>query len=104
MRNFTEQDLEGAGQYLVLNRKPPNKFEDIGYLSTLMVKVGWGLDNGQYYCLFDMSDGMAYSICPSKQALVEALNNENNEEYRFATQKEVSDVVNYQSHRWRNPE
>lgn len=63
MRNFTIEDFSGAGQYLVANRKEENKFVDTGFLSTIMYKVGYiinndGLGNGeQLYCLISMSDG-----------------------------------------------
>ena len=61
MRNFTIEDFSGAGQYLVRNDKPENKYTDTGFLSTIMKKVGYcigqGPENGNIMTLINMSDG-----------------------------------------------
>lgn len=112
---FKESDFEGSGQYLVLDRAKPNEFKDAGYLSTIMVKVGYII--GGNYCLISMADGWVMHEWPKtingktefipikdKKTLVELLNSDDiKDTHRFATQEEVSRVVNYQSHRWRNP-
>lgn len=64
---FTPDDFEGAGHYIV--REGTNKLThphimDTGYLSTVMMKVGWNQGTrrenraNSIYCLIDMSDGL----------------------------------------------
>jgi len=139
MRNFTIEDFSGAGQYLVRmspeelhakkNNKPFSGYSDTGYLSTIMKKVGYIINNykigdgNQIYTLTDMSDGFTMlgnftardakinnyeqviwqgEEGSGKQKLVNWLNNsELSDEYRFATQEEVVRVVMYQKSRWR---
>ena len=63
---FTPKDFEGAGQYIVregINKLNSRHILDTGYLSTVMMKVGWTErtrpDKGKYaYVLVDMSDGL----------------------------------------------
>lgn len=73
MRNFTPEDFEGAGQYLLRmgteeisareNGKPFRGYSDAGYLSTITYKVGYmhdilNIGNGnQLTTLTSMSDG-----------------------------------------------
>ncbi len=73
MRNFTIEDFSGAGQYLVRmcpseiyqrDNNLPITIYNTSFLSTVMKKVGWivnnhGIGNGeQIYTLTDMSDGL----------------------------------------------
>lgn len=140
MRNFKVEDFNGAGQYLLrmspdeIHKKEKNEpflgYTDTGFLSTIVKKVGWiinnyGIGNGeQITTLTDMSDGMTIignftnknpqsnnyekviwqgSNGEGKQKLVDWLNNpELSQEHRFATQEEIVRVVMYQSSRWRN--
>ena len=140
MRNFTKEDFSGSGQYLLRmspdeiykreNNKPFSGYSDTGYLSTIVKKVGWiinneGVGNGeQIFTLTDMSDGMTQignytSKKPDsnnwekviwqgkdgegKQLLCDWLNNpELSQEHRFATQEEIVRIVLSQNHRWRN--
>jgi hypothetical protein len=76
MRNFKVEDFEGSGQYLIrmslkeiYERNLGNvnyQYENIGFLSTLMKKVGYirnldNIGNGfQLITLTDMSDGCTY--------------------------------------------
>lgn len=73
MRNFTPEDFEGGGQYLLRlgneeifvreNGKPFRGYSDAGYLSTITYKVGYmhnnfGIGNGNHITtLTSMSDG-----------------------------------------------
>lgn len=73
MRNFTPEDFEGAGQYLIrmspeeifarVDGKPFRGYSDAGYLSTITYKVGYMHDNfkigngNQITTLTSMSDG-----------------------------------------------
>lgn len=140
MRNFTIEDFSGAGQYLLRmsreeiyakeNNKKFSGYSDVSYLSTIIRKVGYiinneGIGDGeQIYTLTDMSDGLTKignftSKEPKsnnyekiiwqgengagKQKLVDWLNNsELSQEHRFATQEEIVRVVLYQHSRWRN--
>lgn len=140
MRNFKTEDFSGAGQYLLRlssaeifakeNNKPFSNYSDTGYLSTIIKKVGYIINNEnigngeQIYTLTNMSDGLTMignytSKEPKtnnweriiwqgenglgKQLLCNWLNNpELSQEYRFATQEEIVRVVLYQSSRWRN--
>lgn len=62
---FTPEDLN-AGDYIVrehINKLNHPHFVDAGYLSTMMMKVGWGHASDREeiitpYYLVDMSDGM----------------------------------------------
>lgn len=130
MRTFTTEDISGAGQYLIRNDKEPGKFVDPGFMSTIMLKVGYIYGNKHVgfqdskYTLTDMSDGwtrLGYFITKDDegnqiedsdkwgfktftepQDLVDYLNNESlSQEYRFATQEEVVRVVMYQKSRWK---
>lgn len=110
MRNFKIEDFKGSGQYLVANRE--KIYSDTGYLSTLLLKVGYR--HGKNSCvLISMSDGWVqegyfnneiFIPFEGKESLVQYLNNPElcKEEYRFATQEEVVRVVLNQSSRWRN--
>lgn len=123
MRNFKTEDFGGAGQYLL--RIGPNEKENIekdipfhnyqktSYLSTIIVKVGYkysGTNGNHAVYLIAMSDGLIYNEFESsnsspdeaKQKLCDYLNDEKNDEYRFATQEEMVRIVLYQSSRWRN--
>lgn len=64
---FKPEDFDGGGQYIV--RETPNKINtphiaDSGYLSTIMMKVGYSHGTrrknakSSIYCLIDMSDGL----------------------------------------------
>lgn len=65
---FTPEDFEGAGQYIVresINKLNSSNISDTGYLSTIMMKVGWAQKlrdgRGPYsYVLIDMSDGLIH--------------------------------------------
>lgn len=73
MRNFTPEDFNGAGQYILRmshdeifardNNKPFSGYSNTSYLSTLIKKVGYitnnyDIGNGEQICtLTDMSDG-----------------------------------------------
>lgn len=132
MRNFTIQDFDGSGQYLVRQDGEPKPVLDTGYLSTIMYKVGYY--NGhkktkQRVCLISMSDGWIrdshfskdknnpkdvskweeifwesgkYHNKTGKQIFIEHINDTNTQELRFASQEEVVRVVLYQRWRWRN--
>ena len=122
MKPFTTEDFSGSGQYLV--RMSPKEIylrekdafaniERTGFLTTVMYKVCYDFGHaarGHTKYLVAMSDGMIYkrfetdSIKPivSEILLVDYLNNEKNEQWRFATQEEVVRAVMYQSSRWRN--
>jgi hypothetical protein len=140
MRNFTIEDFSGAGQYLIrmspeeIHKRsigePFRGYSNTGYLSTIMYKVGWLVDNykigngEQITALISMADGMIKTTNYTaknaesnnyekviwqgsnglgKQLLCDWLNNNQlSEEYRFATQEEVVRVVLYQKHRWRD--
>jgi|SRR6187402_46792 len=65
---FTPEAIDGVGHYIVresVNKTNSPHFYDTGYLSTVMMKIGYiggGRDinreiRGNYYCLIDMSDG-----------------------------------------------
>jgi hypothetical protein len=62
---FTPEELN-AGDYIVrehINKLNNPHFVDAGYLSTMMMKIGWGHASGRKeivspYYLIDMSDGM----------------------------------------------
>ena len=140
MRNFKHEDFNGSGQYLLQlspkeifakeNNKPFTGYSNTFYLSTIIRKVGYIINNEdigngeQIYTLTDMSDGLTMignytSKEPKtnnwekilwqgeshlgKQLLCNWLNNsELSQEHRFATQEEIVRVVLYQSSRWRN--
>jgi len=64
---FTPEDFDGVGQYIL--REPPSKLNtlyvaDTGYLSTIMMKVGYSNNTrrknakSNIYCLIYMSDGL----------------------------------------------
>jgi hypothetical protein len=63
---FTPKDFEGAGQYIVRehnNKKHSPHFTDTGYLSTVMMKIGYRAavrekELSNRYILIDMSDGL----------------------------------------------
>lgn len=64
---FTPKDFEGAGQYIVregINKVNYPYIMDTGYLSTVLMKIGWTHGtrrehtHSNIYCLIDMSDGM----------------------------------------------
>ena len=65
MRNFTMEDFSGAGQYLIRADKPAGEYTNPGFMSTIMIKVGYcrgqGCLNppqtGNIITLVDMSDG-----------------------------------------------
>lgn len=139
MRNFKVEDFDGAGQYLLrmspkeVYAKENNErflgYSNTSYLSTIVKKVGWIINNynigdgEQIYTLTDMSDGMTIignftSADPQsnnwekiiwqgegKQGLQKLVNWLNNpvlsEEHRFATQEEIVRVVLSQQTRWR---
>lgn len=142
MRNFKLEDFTGSGKYLLrmspeeLHARDNNKsfrgYSDTGYLSTIVSKVGYiinnhgiGGNNHTIVTLTDMSDGFTIisnytnkdakannyeqiiwqgdDINQGKQLFIDWLNNpELSQEYRFATQEEITRVVMYQSSRWRN--
>lgn len=64
MRNFTIEDFTGAGQYLIRNDKPAGQYIDPGFMSTIMYKVGFMINNldigsgGQITTMTSMADGM----------------------------------------------
>lgn len=123
---FKPEDFDGSGQYLI--REPIDKertsfISDSGYLSTIMLKVGYShatrrnMAANSNYCLIDMSDGLIRegyftntetSDCDkwiwnpfagttsyeAKTRLCEYLNNNPRKEtFRFATNEEVVRVV-----------
>lgn len=124
MRNFTAEDFNGAGQYLIRNDKAPNTYIDTGFMSSIMYKVGYiyikdSLSFEQRSCLISMSDGLVKDgyykdkvfipfIYNTRDGVKDDLINYLNDtelcpqEFRFATQEEVIRVVTYQSSRWRN--
>lgn len=105
MRNFTTEDFNGAGQYLIRmgpeeidtqnTGKGEHTYRDAGYLSTIMFKVGYVVNNleigngNQIACLIAMSDGMVSmynytSKHPEENDYEKTLwqgNRENNEPY-----------------------
>lgn len=64
---FKPEDFDGSGQYIIrepINKLSTNYISDSGYLSTIMMKVGYSVSNKKnyvgrsIYCLIDMSDGL----------------------------------------------
>lgn len=64
---FKPEDFNGAGQYIVregINKENSPHIENSGYLSTIMMKVGWAMGTRRQgvgeniMCLIDMSDGL----------------------------------------------
>lgn len=65
---FKPEDFDGAGQYIIresINKENSPHIINSGYLSTIMMKVGYTLGtkrintpNSNIYCLIDMSDGL----------------------------------------------
>lgn len=51
---FTVEHFEGSGQYVIENREP--HYKDAGYMTTLMYKVCYGINNAAL--LVAMTDGM----------------------------------------------
>ena len=125
MRNFTIEDFDGAGQYLV--RSKSNYIHESGALSTLMMKIGYqyrGKRGSHTIYMIAMSDGLIFDgynyndewfywegneadksgTQLPKQKLADYLNDPTKceQEYRFATQEEIVRVVMYQKGRWRN--
>lgn len=41
MRNFKPEDFDGSGQYIIRNDKPANNFINVGFMSTILYKVGY---------------------------------------------------------------
>jgi len=140
MRTFKPEDFYGSGQYLLrlstaeISAKKNNKlfsgYPDTGYLSTIIKKVGYIINNEkigngeQIHTLIDMSDGSTMignftvknpesnnwerSIWQGKNGLGRQLlcnwlnNSELSQEHRFATQEEIVRAVLHQSSRWKN--
>ncbi len=64
---FKPEDFDGAGHYIIRetsNKENSPHIMDSGYLSTIMMKVGWSQGtriekiHSNIYCLIDMSDGL----------------------------------------------
>ncbi len=66
MRNFTTEDFNGSGQYIIRADKEAGQYVEPGFMSTILYKVGYCLgqgcinppDEGNITTLVSMSDGM----------------------------------------------
>ena len=119
MRNFTTEDFEGAGQYLVACRNTePNGFTNTGFLSTIMYKIGYkhsspelSLDvrrqtGSNNYCIVSMADGWTqdgYFITKDENGVkIEDTTKWKWVPFRGTDNKEeVVRVVLYQKSRWK---
>lgn len=96
---FYAEDFDGSGQYVILNRE--DHYKDTGYMTTLMFKICYGLDNS--ILLVAMTDGMVMRqfksserLKENKQELCQYLNEEN---YRPAYHEELIRLALYQHRR-----
>ncbi len=96
---FFKEDFEGSGQYVIENRE--THYADTGYLTTLLYKVCYGIDNAAL--LVSMADGMVIrsfsegkTLTENKVLLCDFLNTEN---YRAATHEELVRMALHQHRR-----
>lgn len=96
---FYAEDFEGSGQYVIENRE--KHYKDTGYMTTLLYKVCYGIDNASL--LVSMADGMVMrsfkdgeNLTNNKRLLCDYLN-ENN--YRPASHEELVRMALYQHRR-----
>lgn len=114
MRNFKEDDFDGAGQYIIRTSKGPNEVKSGGFLATTAFKIGYTHDSSfgsNVYTLISMTDGWTRDSFKdengnwvkfagddnqsAKQKLVHYLNSPElcPQEYRHATFDEMVRVI-----------
>lgn len=114
---FKPEHFKGCGQYLVRNDKPEDTYEDYGFVSTILYKVGWhhgtnfiNRPKSNVITLTSMADGWVHSgdyttgeyrQWDTKEIFCDYLNNlDETQKMRFATKKEVLSVILWENYRY----